>query len=86
MSMRITTLLTQSTICLALSGCAGPMASIAYNSASVVSVATTNKSLIEHGASTVTQSDCSMYNYLFMNKDYLCETRDPGTTYNRNGL
>ena len=81
--MRITTLLTISTI---LSGCAGPMASIAYNSASVVSVVATNKSLVEHGASTVTNSDCSTYNWLFNNRDYLCETRDPGTTYNRNGL
>jgi hypothetical protein len=74
------------TMTLAISGCASPMAGIAYNSASAVSVATTNKSLAEHGASTVTQSDCSMLNYLFMNKDYLCEQRDPGTTYNRNGL
>jgi len=74
------------TMTLAISGCAGPMASIAYNSASVVSVVATNKSLVEHGASTVTNSDCSTYNWLFNNKDYLCETRDPGTTYNRNGL
>ena len=81
--MRITTILTITTM---LSACAAPMANIVYNSASVVSVVTTNKSLAEHGASTVTQSDCSMYNYLFMNKDYLCEQRDPGTTYNRNGL
>ena len=81
--MRITTLLT---ICLALSGCAAPMASVVYNSASVVSIATTNKSLAEHGASTVTSADCSMYNYLFKDRDYLCEQRDVSKTYNRTGF
>lgn len=71
---------------LALSGCAAPMASVAYNSASVVSVIATNKSLAEHGASTVTSADCSMYNYVFKGKDYLCEQRDVSTTYNRTGF
>ena len=84
--MRITTRLTLSTICLALSGCAGPAVSIAYNSASAVSVVATNQSLVEHAVSTVTNSDCSMYNYLFMNRDYLCESRDISTTYNRTGF
>lgn len=74
------------TVTALLSGCAGPMASVAYNSASAISVVTTNKSLVEHGASRVTQSDCSMYNYAFKGKDYLCEQRDPGTTYNRTGF
>ena len=83
--MRIHTIITVTTA-IAISGCAAPMASIAYNSASVVSIATTNKSLAEHGASTVTSADCSMYNYLFKDRDYLCEQRDPGTTYNRTGF
>ena len=86
MRIPIIIILTQLTICLAVTGCAAPMANIAYNSVSVVSVVTTNKSLAEHGASTVTQSDCSMYNYLFMNKDYVCEQRDISKTYNRSGL
>ena len=81
--MRIPIILT---VTLAVTGCAATGANIAYNSASVVSVVTTNKSLAEHGASTVTQSDCSMYNYLFKDRDYLCEQRDISKTYNRSGL
>jgi hypothetical protein len=72
-----------------LTGCAAPianMANMAYNGVSAVSVVSTGKGLPELGASAVTNSDCSIYNYLVKNKDYLCEQRDPGTTYNRNGL
>ena len=81
--MRIPIILT---VTLAVTGCAAPMANIAYNSASVVSVVTTNKSLGELGASTVTGSDCSVYNYVFNNRDYVCEQRDISKTYNRSGL
>jgi len=64
-----------------LSGCAA-----VYTGASTASLVTTGKSIPEHGASIVTNSDCSTYNYLFKNKDYICEQRDPSKTYNRNGI
>ena len=69
-----------------LTGCALPVTQMAYNGVSTVSVVATGKSLPEHGASLATNSDCSTYNYLFNNKDYLCEQYDPGKTYNRNGF
>ena len=62
-----------------LSGCAA-----VYTGASTAALVTTGKSIPEHGASIATQSDCSTWNYLFKGKDYLCEQRDPGKTYNRN--
>jgi hypothetical protein len=64
-----------------LTGCA-----VVYTGASTASLAATGKSIPEHGASVVTQSDCSTWNYLFKGKDYLCEQRDIAKTYNRNGF
>jgi len=64
-----------------LTGCA-----VIYTGASTATLVATGKSIPEHGASVVTQSDCSTWNYLFNGKDYLCEQRDPGKTYNRNGI
>ena len=74
------------TVTLTLTGCAAPIANMAYNGVSAVSVVSTGKGLPELGASAVTNSDCSIYNYLVKNKDYLCEQYDAGKTYNRNGL
>jgi hypothetical protein len=68
-------------VTLNLTGCA-----VVYTGASTATLAATGKSIPEHGASVVTQSDCSSWNYLFKGKDYLCEQRDPATTYNRNGI
>ena len=62
-----------------LSGCAA-----VYTGASTAAFVATGKSIPEHGASVATQSDCSTWNYVFKNKDYLCEQRDPSKTYNRN--
>ena len=70
-------------LCLDLSGCA---AQIAYSSASTVSMITTSKSLPELATSKITGADCSVYNWLFDNKDYLCEVRDPAKTYTRSGI
>ena len=83
--MRRHTIITVTTA-IAISGCATPMANVVYNSVSVASVITTNKSLAEHGAGAVTSADCSMYNYVFMNRDYVCESRDVSKTYNRTGF
>jgi len=64
-----------------LTGCA-----VIYTGATTASLATTGKSIPEHGASIATNSDCSTWNYLFKNKDYLCEQRDIAKTYNRSGI
>jgi hypothetical protein len=64
-----------------LTGCAA-----VYTGASTATFIATGKSIPEHGASIATSSDCSTWNYVFKNKDYLCEQRDPGKTYNRNGF
>jgi hypothetical protein len=47
---------------------------------------TTSKSLPELTASKITGADCSLYNYIFEKKDFLCEDRDPARTYNRTGI
>ena len=57
-----------------------------YTGASTATMVTTGKSIPEHTASVITQSDCSTWNYLFKGKDYLCEQRDPSKTYNRSGI
>jgi len=64
-----------------LSGCAA-----IYTGATTVTLASTGKSIPEHGASIATNSDCSTWNYLFKDKDYLCEQRDIAKTYNRSGI
>lgn len=62
-----------------LTGCAA-----IYTGASTATLAATGKSIPEHAASQITSSDCSTWNYLFKDKDYLCEQRDIAKTYNRN--
>jgi len=64
-----------------LTGCA-----VIYTGATTASLVTTGKSIPEHGASIATNSDCSTWNYLFKDKDYLCEQRDIAKTYNRSGI
>ena len=74
-----------SIVAITLEGCAVPVGQIAYNGVSAVSVVTTGKGLPELGASATTGGDCSIYNYLFKDRDYVCEQpREPATTYNRN--
>lgn len=64
-----------------LQGCA------AYVIGSTITTIATGKSIPDHAASTVTQHDCNTLNTLARKQDYLCEQRrEPGTTYNRNGL
>jgi len=64
-----------------LTGCAA-----IYTGATTASLVTTGKSIPEHAVSEITASDCSTWNYLFKDKDYLCEQRDIAKTYNRNGF
>ena len=59
-----------------LSGCA------AYNTASVASVVTTGKSIVDHGASLATGADCNIVKHMWTGK-YICEQ---SPTYNRNPL
>ena len=69
----------------ALPACAVPVGQVVYTSVSAVSVVTTGKGVPELGASEATGADCSMFNYLFRDRDYPCELpREPATTYNRN--
>ena len=75
-----------SLIVITLEGCAVPVGQMAYNGVTAVSVVSTGKGLPEHGASIATGADCSIYNYLFNNKDYVCEESDPAKTYNRNAF
>ena len=49
-----------------LSGCA------AYNTASVASVVTTGKSIVDHGASLATGADCNIVKHMWAGK-YICE-------------
>jgi len=72
------------TVC--LQGCAVPVGQMVYNGVSAVSVVTTGKGLPEHGASAATGADCSIYNWLFRDKDYICEEQDYSKTYNRNAF
>ena len=64
----------------ALSGCA------VYMGASAVSQIGTGKSIPEHAVSTVTQADCSIWDWATDNSrhNYYCEVRDISRTYNRN--
>jgi hypothetical protein len=60
-------------------------AEIVYQTASISSGVTTGKTLAEHALSQVTQADCKTANII--NGKYYCErAKEPGTTYNRNGI
>ena len=58
------------------SGCA------VYNTASVASVVTTGKSIVDHGASLATGADCNTVKHLWTGK-YICEQ---SPTYNQHAL
>lgn len=59
-----------------VSGCA------AYNTASVASIVTTGKSIVDHGASLATGADCNVVKHVWTGK-YVCE-KSP--TYNQHAL
>jgi hypothetical protein len=72
-------------VAITLQGCAVPVGQVVYNGVSAVSIATTGKGVPELGASHATGADCSVLNYLFKDRDYVCEQpRETATTYNRN--
>ena len=76
----------QLAVVVCLQGCAVPVGQMVYNGVSAVSIAATGKGIPEHGASAATGADCSIYNYLFKDKDYICEEQDYSKTYNRNAF
>ena len=59
-------------------GCA-PMMAI-----SAVSTITTGKSLTDHTSTQLTQHDCNTIRTITEQTYYCEQTREPGTTYNRN--
>lgn len=59
-----------------LSGCA------AYNTASVASMVTTGKSIVDHGVSLATGADCNIVKHVWTGK-YICEQ---SPTYNQHAL
>jgi len=66
-----------------LTSCAGPMG-LAYSTASGTALVTTGKSIPEHGASRLTDADCSIWNAV-VDFAYICEyNKNPAVTYNRN--
>ena len=70
---------------LLLSSCAGPIG-WAYSAASGTTLITTGKSIPEHGASKLTDADCSIWNAV-VDFAYICEyNKNPGYTYNRNAF
>jgi len=68
---------------LALTACAGPVG-LAYTAASTGTALTTGKTIGEHGASKLTDADCSVWNAV-VDLAYICEyNRNSAYTYNRN--
>ena len=66
--------------------CSGCAAQYAYQGISSGTSLATNKSLPEHALSYITDANCSLYNWAFRGRDYLCEVEDPGRVYNRSGI
>ena len=65
-----------------LTACAGPIG-MAYTATSTGSLVTTGRSIPEHAASRITDSDCSIWDAI-VDLAYICEyNRDPARTYNR---
>jgi hypothetical protein len=64
----------------ALTSCA------AYTGVTVITVAATGQSPSEHLASRATGARCSIYDFLWQDKDYVCEYQDPAKTYNRSAF
>lgn len=61
----------------ALSGCA------VYTVANGVTYIATDKSIVDHGSSTLVKADCDAVRVV-QKGTYYCEVRDVGVTYNRN--
>ena len=61
----------------ALMGCA------AYTVANTVTYIATDKSIMDHGSSTLANADCDAVRVV-QKGTYYCEVRDISTTYNRN--
>jgi hypothetical protein len=71
------------TIAQLATGCAGPVG-IAYTVTSTTTRATSGKTMPEHTAGRLTDSDCSIWNAV-VDLAYICEyNKNPGVTYNRN--
>ena len=63
--------------------CAGPIG-IAYTATSAGTAVATGKTIPEHTASKLTDSDCSIWDAV-VNLAYICEyNKNPAVTYNRN--
>jgi hypothetical protein len=60
-----------------LNGCA------VYTVANTVTYIATDKSIMDHGSSTLAQADCDAVRVI-RNGTYYCEVRDISVTYNRN--
>lgn len=60
-----------------LTGCA------AYTVANTVTYIATDKSIMDHGSSTLVSADCDAVRVVEKGT-YYCEVRDVSTTYNRN--
>jgi hypothetical protein len=59
-----------------LTGCA------AYTVANTVTYIATDKSIVDHGSSTLVSADCDAVRVI-QQGTYYCEVRDISTTYNR---
>ena len=78
-------LLTTITSITLLTSCAGPTG-VAYTATSTGSLVTTGRSVPEHAASRITDSDCSIWDAV-VDFAYICEyNRNPAVTYNRNAF
>jgi hypothetical protein len=62
-----------------LMGCA------VYTVANTVTYIATDKSIMDHGSSTLVSADCDAVRVV-QKGTYYCETRDISTTYNRNAF
>ena len=60
-----------------LTGCA------VYTVANTVTYIATDKSIVDHGSSTLVKADCDAVRVI-RNGTYYCEVRDVSVTYNRN--
>lgn len=75
--VRITIIICILAVAKMLMGCA------AYTVANGVAYITTDKSIVDHGSSTLANADCDAVRVVTKGTWY-CETRDISTTYNRN--
>jgi hypothetical protein len=67
-----------------LSACAMPV-QMAWTGLNLTSTVTTDKSLTDHGLTTITGANCDVRHVV--TGEYYCErVREPGTTYNRSSI